>query len=207
MRLNYIDINNKKHFYDLIQKSTKIITSISIPLIACTSIMAPQIIHIIAGTDYDKAIIPMRLILPAAYAVGLSQILSIQVLLPLKKDSILLVASVIGATIAIILNISIVPSMQSIGSAIVLTCSEYAVFITYITYIVKKKLLDTHIVRLSLESLIRSLPCIVICICCSYITNTFISISAAVILSVITWIIFNNDTVKIILTNKNINAK
>ena len=48
-------------------------------------ILAPQIIYILSGPEYEGAVFPMRIIMPAAFAVGMAQVLAIQILMPMKK--------------------------------------------------------------------------------------------------------------------------
>ncbi len=72
----------------------------SIPMIVCSIILAPQIIHLLAGPGYEGAILPMRLIMPAVLPVGIAQVLAIQVLMPMKRDRAPLTASILGAAVS-----------------------------------------------------------------------------------------------------------
>ena len=66
-----------------------------------------------------ELILPMRIIMPVAFAVGVAQVLAIQVLMPMKKDKVLLVASIIGAVVSLLINLLVVPYIESVGSAVV----------------------------------------------------------------------------------------
>ncbi len=131
---------NNENFQKLVNKSFSVIFMLCIPVISYGSIFAPQIIEILSGAGYEGAIIPMRIIMPALLLVGIAQVLAIQVLIPMKKDNILLTASIIGASVSLAINIMIVPHFQSIGTAIVLLCAELVVTATYIAYALKERL-------------------------------------------------------------------
>ena len=189
--------NDMKQFYRYTGESLKIIITFSVPLIICSIIMAPQIIYVLSGIGYEGAVIPMRIIMPAAFAVGIAQVLSLQILIPLKKDNILLIASAIGAVSALILNLIAVTRLSSIGSAIVLIFSEYAVALTYIIYVSRKHIIDLPIVEYTCKAAIRAIPSIAACIiCCMYISNHFVSLASAVATAVLLWIMVNRNLVR-----------
>lgn len=175
-------------FAHLIDKSYRVMSTFCIPLIACAMILTPAIIHLLSGPGYEGAITPMRIIMPAALFVGIAQVLAIQVLAPMKKDKILFYASIIGATVSIIINIIVVPHLQSIGSAIVLLSSEIAVTTVYIVYVHHRR-----IVKLSVKSIVHSTlyampPAIVCLLCCRLIDNPILQLTVALPVSVIVWI-------------------
>lgn len=130
----------KDRFQELVNRSFSVMSTCCIPLILCSMIMAPQIVYILSGPGYEGAILPMRIIMPAAFAVGVAQVLAIQVLMPMKKDKVLLVASIIGAVVSLLINLLVVPYIESVGSAVVLLCSEAVVTGAYLWYVLSHKL-------------------------------------------------------------------
>lgn len=181
--------NNEKFNY-LINKSVEFIGLVSIPLIVCCCIMAPEIIGLLCGPGYEGAIIPMRIIMPAILAVGLAQILAIQILMPLKKDKVLLRASIAGAMMSIAINIIIVPELQSIGSALVLLLSELAVTIFYMAYAKKNKLASIHFSSFFYPAL-KTVPCAIICLICQRLESDVVSLSLAGTSCTIIYLILN----------------
>lgn len=180
----------KDRFQELVNRSFSVMSTCCIPLILCSMIMAPQIIYILSGPGYEGAILPMRIIMPAAFAVGMAQVLAIQVLMPMKKDKVLLVASIIGAVVSLLINLLVVPYVASVGSAIVLLCSEAVVTGTYVVYVLSHKLTLISF-GITGKSLLFSLPNIIICyICKLYIVNSFISIGIVVVISLLYWGLF-----------------
>lgn len=178
-------------FEQLISKSFSAMSMFSIPIIMCCIILAPDIVYIISGPEYEGAILPMRIIMPAVLFVGIAQVLAIQVITPLKKDSILLLASIIGASISLVLNILLVHNMKSTGSAIVSLSAEIVVTSTYLIYTYNSKLVKLPLITIG-RDFVASIPCAIICIMCIVVLeNVFIRFSTAVVLSIIVWFLIN----------------
>ena len=114
----------------LIKKSVLILFVFSIPCVIIIEVFAPLIIKIIAGSGYEGAILPLRIIAPLVLIIGIEQILITQSLMPMGKDKAVLINSIIGAIIGIAANLILVPYLASIGSAIVWLLSEIAVMLS-----------------------------------------------------------------------------
>lgn len=114
-------------FNKLAFKSINILLSFALPTIILTEFCAPEIVSMIAGPGFDGAIFPMRIVMPLMLIIGLEQIFVIQILTPLKKDFEILINSILGAFIAIILNLILVKDLGAVGSSIVWFSCETAV--------------------------------------------------------------------------------
>lgn len=176
-------------FQELVDRSCSVVATFCIPLILYGIILAPQIIYTLSGPEYEGAIFPMRIIMPAAFAVGMAQVLAIQILMPMKKDRVLLMASIIGAIVSLLINLLVVPYVASVGSAVVLLCSEMVVAATYVVYVLSHRLARIPI-RIVWENICYSLPGVLVCWGCSrWIENEFVVVVCAVILAGTVWII------------------
>ena len=127
----------KEEFKILLHRSVNILMMFCTPLVYFSVLFAPQIIAMLSGKGYEGAIIPMRIVMPLMMIIGYEQILVIQTLMPLKKDKIILVNSIIGALCGLFLNFMIVPAMEGIGSSIVWFISECAVLISAQVFVTK----------------------------------------------------------------------
>lgn len=154
---------NKGRFQELINKSFSVVAKFSIPMILCSIVLAPQIIYVLSGPGYEGAIIPMRIIMPAILFVGVAQVLAIQILMPMKKDRILLIASICGATISVILNVILVAKYHSVGSSIVLIICEMVVTLIYISVAKLYLKIDLHGL-LSYKDILRGIIPLMTCI-------------------------------------------
>lgn len=110
-------------------RSYNILMMFATPIMLYFMIMAPQIIMLIAGSGYEGAIVPMRIVMPLVIVIGIEQILIIQTLMPLRKDKLILRNTIIGGFVGLIANIILVPNLKSIGSAIVWTLSELTIML------------------------------------------------------------------------------
>ena len=118
---------NNELFRVLLRKSFRICILFCIPIIIVGVIFTPFIIYLVAGHGYEGAIIPMRIIMPAVLFVCIAQVIALQILVPFKKDKALLVASIAGASLALIFNFIFVKNYGAIGSALTLLFSEFCV--------------------------------------------------------------------------------
>ena len=134
--------NDVNKFQSIIRTSLLIVIAVCVPIICYVLSMASDIILIIAGKGYEGAIILTQIIIFVIAFVGLAQILAIQILIPLKKDNVVLCASFMGALVGIILNIGLVRYMASLGTAMTLCISEAVVTSILLFYVLKKKIID-----------------------------------------------------------------
>lgn len=116
-------------FVQYISKSQNMLLAFSIPVILFSAIFAPQIIEIVAGAGFERAIMPMRIIIPLILIIGFEQVLVTQTLNPLKKDTIILMNSLAGAVVGLCANYFLVPILLSSGSATAWLLSETAVLL------------------------------------------------------------------------------
>ena len=130
----------REEFNLLINKSFELLYTLCFPLIICCTILAPQIIEILAGPQFAGSIIPMRIVMPLLFVVGIEQILVLQVIIPAKKDNWSLKASAIGAIVGGALNVLLVTRFQAVGTSLTLLCTESFVAILYIYLVFKTKI-------------------------------------------------------------------
>lgn len=202
-RMSNLLANGKNaEFNTYLNKSFEFVALFSVPMAVCSSILAPELIYLLCGAGYEGAILPMRIIMPALILVGIAQILVIQVLLPMKKDKVLLAASIIGAIISILLNILLISKNGSLGSAIVMLSAEFFVTMIYLVYVHKSSLVRfpwKHFVR----AIVYTIPCVCICLLSKYfISNVYVLLIVAVSSSIILYIIENFKTLKTYLNLK-----
>lgn len=168
-------IEEKKNndFVKLAAKSIDFLLLFSIPIIVISEVYAPFIVRVISGAGYDGAILPMRIVMPLLLIIGYEQILVIQMLTPLRKDSEILKNSVIGAFVALLLNITIVSKLGSVGSSIVWCCSELAVLLSTQRIIQKYIGFKMPILKI-VSTILLILPSVFLCLLINnYIKNLF----------------------------------
>lgn len=182
---------DKECFGVMIGKSFSALFTYCIPLAVCSIVLAPQIIYALSGAGYEGAVLPMRMIMGLVLVVGTAQILAVQVLMPMKRDRILLAASVSGALLSVAANILLVPRLASIGTAFVLIGAECTVTAIYLVYVLKRRILPIPF-GCFLRNVIYALPCGVICwLCGKYVGNPFAVLAVSGALSGLYWLILH----------------
>lgn len=151
----------------LADKSFDLLFMTSVPLVVFSVYFAPEIIYLIAGSGYEGAITPMRMVMPLVLIIGLEQILIIQLLMPLRSDKVILVNSIIGASVGILANVFLVPVWAAKGSAFVWLLSEVSVLLSA-SYFLRRRLglgvSGGKVVR----ALVCALPYLLVCWLAAY---------------------------------------
>ena len=114
-------------FRALLKKSFSLLMMVFIPIAGGICLFAPLVIRIIAGPEFEGAILPLRIISPLIVIIGIEQIIIIQGLMPLKKDKAILINSIAGAVTGISLNLLLVPKLGATGASIAWFASECVV--------------------------------------------------------------------------------
>lgn len=187
-----ISENKKDEVKVLIKKAFEILFIFS-PLLLCfTEPLAADIVNLLSGKGYEGAIAPMRIILPLVLVIGIEQILIMQLLMPLKQDKAVFINSIIGASIGLLINFTMVNAYKSIGSSVAWVMSEVAVlFCSY--YFVRKVIKIDIPTTFLMKNLLLASPIVLICIVAKYFTNnSFFTIVLAGFLSGIYLIIIRS---------------
>ena len=152
-----------EEFREKISKSFSVLIYFSFPLIVICSVFASEIIAIISGPGYEKAAIPLTIIMPLVFIIGFEQILVVQILIALKKDRTILVNAIIGAIVGVTANLLMVKSMGCIGSSIAWLLSELSVMIA--TVVVARQYFSlSNTTKKMLVNFLYSIPAVIVCI-------------------------------------------
>ncbi len=125
----YIQHNMIKEFNIALNKSVNFIMLIALPVAIFFMLFAKETILVLAGDNYSASILPLQIVMVTIVLVGITNILGIQVLLPLKKDGALLISVLVAAIADILLNLFFIPKLGATGAAISTTIAELAVLI------------------------------------------------------------------------------
>lgn len=132
-----ISEGKKEEFNKLIQKSYDFTLAITIPLVIGLICMAPYIVRVFCGSQYEDAIITSQIIAPITLVVGLSNIMGMQVLYPIGKINTVVKCTIYGAITNVILNLALIPFLSFNGTAIAYLGAEVAT--TLSMYIIAKQ--------------------------------------------------------------------
>lgn len=136
----YVAHKMMDEFYRITRKAINFIFLIATPMMIYFMLFAKEGVFFLSGDAYAGAIIPMQVIMPTLIFIGLTNIMGIQMLVPLGREKVVLYSEIVGMVVDIILNALLIPQMASTGAAIGTLAAEAAVFI--VQYIALKKIVN-----------------------------------------------------------------
>lgn len=162
-------LSNEEQFSKYLSMSFNFVMLFAFPVIIFCMMQASQIIFLLSGPNYENAIFPMRILMPALFLVWLSQVMVLQGLLPLKLDNIPVKASILGGIVSLLINFTLTSDYGAVGSALTLVGCETAVTLYYVFIIHRNKYIKLPSLLKIGKYMIISIPFIGL----SYIANLF----------------------------------
>lgn len=133
----YVEHRLMDEFYRITQKAINFVFLIATPMMIYFMLFAKEGIFFLSGSSYEASIVPMQIIMPTLLFIGLTNIMGIQMLIPLGRENIVLYSEIAGAVVDLILNALLIPSMASAGAAIGTLAAEAVVLI--VQYVALRK--------------------------------------------------------------------
>ncbi len=163
----YIEKGFFDEFKKISSKALNFTFVIAIPMIVYFTFFSKECIFFLSGTEFESSILPMQVIMPTLLFIGLTNILGIQILIPLGKERYVLYSTIVGALIDLVLNALLIPELKSTGAAIGTLVAEISVFIVQLILINKdiRAMFKTfHLWKMIVAAFIS--------LCCSYWLKT-----------------------------------
>lgn len=117
------------HFNNYFKKTFWIILCFSLPVIVLVEMFTPEVVMLLSGPGYEGAVAPLRIMMPFIAVLGIEQLITVQTLLPMRREKAILCIAFCGAATAILLNLLLVPSLGAIGSAWTWAAAETVILI------------------------------------------------------------------------------
>ena len=144
-RLSYYITQKKiRDYRRIIKQSLNYILIISIPVTIYFILFSKLTILILAGEAYFKSILLMKVLLPTVICIGLTNLIGIQIMVPMHLEKKLLMTVIFGAITDLIVNILLISSLASLASAIATLFAEIVVLILQVSIMKNmiKRLID-----------------------------------------------------------------
>ncbi|MBR0173611.1 MAG: flippase [Lachnospiraceae bacterium] len=125
----YVDQNRMEEFRALSAKGLRFVILLATPLVLYFQLYAYDGILFLSGEAYLPSVTPMRIIMPALLLIGLTNILGIQMLVPLGREKTVFYSVLAGATVDFVLNLVLIPRYAASGAAFGTLVAEAAVLI------------------------------------------------------------------------------
>ena len=114
-------------FWRISKKAINYVFLVASPMMLYFIFFAKEGIYFLSGPAYTGSIIPMQIIMPTLLFIGLTNILGIQILVPLGKEKVVLYSEIAGALVDVIINIILIPKFRSAGAAVGTLVAELVV--------------------------------------------------------------------------------
>jgi O-antigen/teichoic acid export membrane protein len=137
-----IENKNNKEIERLLNKSLSYVLTLSIPLSIFIYISAPEVIKLLAGSQFEPSIQTLKILSLLPVINGISNIYIFQLFFPFGKEKKVLLTVAAGSVVSIALNILLAPIYRHNGAAIACIISE--LIITIFIILASKKLIKLH---------------------------------------------------------------
>ena len=124
----YVENGEMEQFKKITKKAIDFVFLIAPSLALYFILFAKEGIFFLSGDAYAASIFPMQIIMPTLIFIGLTNIMGIQMLVPLGREKVVLYSEVAGAIVDLILNALLIPRMASSGAAIGTLAAEAVVW-------------------------------------------------------------------------------
>lgn len=200
----YLQKNEKEKYNQMMEKAMNVVFFFSMPAAFGLFILGEPIIILFSGNRYLPALAAIKIIVPTIVICSFNSFLNNLILIPSKKEKILLLAQCIGAVSNVILNTVFIPIWGVSGAALSTFFVELAITILSFYYSFKyiniRKLLQSFF-----ESLLAALiMTAVIYFACHNIENhaiqTVVSIAVGAAVYAVVMILMKNTTAMLIIS-------
>ena len=119
--------NRMEDFTLMVNKLVNLIIAVCLPMAIGFCLCAPEIIFIVAGKNFSRAILPMQVLCLLCLLISLSNIFGNLVLASMSKDKQFSLSAFGAAIISLVLSVTLIPAHKESGAAIANLCAELAI--------------------------------------------------------------------------------
>ncbi len=128
----YVEHGMMDEFRKISRKALNFVVVAAVPLMLYFIYFARQGIFLLSGEDYAGAILPMQIIMPTLLFIGLTNILGIQILVPMGREKTVLWSMIAGAAVDLVCNLLLIPRFAAAGAALSNMLAEAVVLLVQI---------------------------------------------------------------------------
>ena len=153
----YLKNGLKDEFISISRKAMEFVVISALPISVYFILFAKNGILIVAGEDYIGATLPMMVIMPTVMLIGMSNLIGIQMLVPMGKDKIVLYSEIAGMVVDVVINLILIPRLAATGAAIGTLAAE--IIVTIYQYIALNKEVKGIFIRCRFWAVILGVLC------------------------------------------------
>lgn len=125
----YVEQGKMEEFRRITHKALNFVFVAALPMMVYFIFFAREGIFLLSGEEYAGSVLPMQWIMPTLLLIGLSNVLGIQILVPLGRERVVLWSIVSGAVVDVVLNFVLIPLWGASGAAAATTVAELVVLV------------------------------------------------------------------------------
>ena len=133
----YVECEMWDEFYRLSRKAIKFVLLIGTSMMVYFMMFAREGVLFLSGEAFEGAVIPMIIVMPTLLFIGFTNIMGIQMLIPIGRENAVMISTFAGAIVDLILNFIFIPKLGSAGAAIGTLVAEFVVLIVQLIYLRK----------------------------------------------------------------------
>lgn len=118
----------------IIDNSTKFVSMISLPMMMGVAVVAPYLIPWFLGDGYEQCISLLQIFAVLMPVVGLNNVVGKQCLMATERQKYYNIGVTVGAVTNVVLNLLLIPKLQSHGAAIASVVSEFVILVLFIVF-------------------------------------------------------------------------
>ncbi len=123
----YVENGQMEGFRRITRKALQFVLLAASALSVYFILYAKECILVLSGEAYLPAVPAMQVIMPTVLLIGLTNLLGIQILVPLGKEKAVLQSEIAGAIVDLVLNLILIPQYRATGAAIGTLAAEAVV--------------------------------------------------------------------------------
>lgn len=139
-RISHLVSKKDSSAYQLITRSAVAIFLVSGSASLMIFILSEPLIQLMAGKGFDGAVSALRWMSPVPFLVGMSNLLGVQIMIPLRLNVAFNRILLCAAVLCVLILWPLVNYLEANGAAITLMIVEFFVFVVMFHYLWKKKI-------------------------------------------------------------------
>lgn len=159
----YIENGMKDEFVRVSKKALNFVFMLALPVTVYFIFYARESIFLLSTDAFEDSIIPMQIIMPTVLLIGLTNVLGIQILVPLGKEKMVFYSVLAGGIVDFVVNAICIPTMAASGAAFGTLIAETVVLIVQV-FVLRKQIRelvsDIKIVKLSVATAVAAFACL-----------------------------------------------
>lgn len=143
-------------FWKLTGKNIRVVIALTVPIIVYTLAFGDLVIAFLGGDEYLGSVLPLKILIFTTLFIGCSSVTGTQVLVPLGHERVVAISYFICAVADFVLNLMLVPILNSGGAALSTAASELLNLLIQL-FVIGKALAKTNFKQRALTPLVASL--------------------------------------------------